>query len=308
MDFGRDLDFIAARLDEGIIDAFLAFQIAHADGAAERVAVAARRDAPDHLAVAQDRLVVEQQRLGLLHDDLDQAARQRLAALGFNRGAADEVDVLLPRDCEAETGLERRIARRDVVAPVAIAFLAAQRIERVVTGQLETQPLPRLLDQVEDVLHELGRDIQLPPQLAHIGDAEGVRLAVADLDLLRRAEGERVVGKIGGADLLQQLARARPHDRQHAEARGHVHGDDTRIGRQIVLDPGQVAHLAGRGGHRHKAVLGQARDGQIRFDTAAFVEKLGVDDLPYRHFHVVGRDALQLARRIRPLDHEFGEG
>jgi hypothetical protein len=62
------------------------------------------------------------------------ACRPRPHVAG-ERIPADETAGFVPRDAEAEAGLERRVVRCDVVAPVAIALLHAQRVERVVSGQ-----------------------------------------------------------------------------------------------------------------------------------------------------------------------------
>ena len=67
---------------------------------------------------------------------------------------------------------------------------------------------PGLDDPVEHVGRELGRDIELPAQLADIGDPARPDARVADLQLARGAEREGGVGQVLAGEQLQQLARA----------------------------------------------------------------------------------------------------
>jgi hypothetical protein len=62
---------------------------------------------------------------------------------------------LLPGNGEAEAYGHRRILLADVVAPVAIASLHAQRVEREVSGVTERVIRARRRHDVEDVLREL---------------------------------------------------------------------------------------------------------------------------------------------------------
>ena len=102
------------------------------------------------------------------------------------RVAADERHRLVERAREAEAGLERRVLVADVVPPVAIRLLEAQRIEGMEPG--ERQPIARRLgDHVEHRPGELGRDVQLEAELADVGDALRAHQRIAELDLLRES-------------------------------------------------------------------------------------------------------------------------
>ena len=87
-----------------------------------------------------------------------------------------------------------------------IAFLGAQGIHGVVAGRAQVEG-PAGLDQgLVDMRRELGRHIELPAQLADIGDTLGADPGVADLDLLARQERKPVIRQIRLADRIQQVA------------------------------------------------------------------------------------------------------
>ena len=103
-------------------------------------------------------------------------------------------------------------------------------------------------DAVEDVGRELGRDIELPAQLADIGDPARPDAGIADLQLARGAEREGGVGQILARQPLQQRARARPHQAQHRQARGDVDHGAAGLGGDVL-----AAARRGRGsGRRHR--------------------------------------------------------
>ena len=73
-----------------------------------------------------------------------------------------------PRPASSE-----RVLVAHVVAPVPVGLLDPERVEGVVAGVPEAERLARVDDRVVDVGRELGRDVQLPAQLADVGDARG---------------------------------------------------------------------------------------------------------------------------------------
>ena len=89
----------------------------------------------DNDAVAPDRFVVVEERVGVVERELDETCTQARIALPRQGVAADESFGFVPRDGEPESGFQRSGVRCDVVAPVAVALLHPQRVERVVTGE-----------------------------------------------------------------------------------------------------------------------------------------------------------------------------
>ena len=114
---------------------------------------------------------------------------------------------LVPRDGEPEAGLQRSVVGRDVVAPMPVALLHAQRVERVVAGEAQARSLAAFAEHVEDARSELGRNVDLPAELADVGDAAGANPGIAEIDLLRCAERERFVGEVGRRERLAGTSR-----------------------------------------------------------------------------------------------------
>ena len=139
--------------------------------------------------------------------ELDEAAgRRALLTDAQQRIVAKIAARLVPGDAEAQAGGKRIVLRADVVAPVAVALLGPAGVHGMVAGVGQAELAACLDDPVEDVDRELGGDIELPAQLADIGDAGGTDPRVADLELARRAEREGQVGKVLARELREQLA------------------------------------------------------------------------------------------------------
>ena len=77
-------------------------------------------------------------------------------------------------------------------------------------------------------------DVELPAELADVGDAVGAGEAEADLDLARGAE------RVGG---VGEIVRARREARRSRE-RGPMTGDHGLGGRDVGDDHGRVAEVA----------------------------------------------------------------
>src|SRR5699024_4566975 len=109
--------------------------IAHADGAAEEVAIVARGDAAPDLAVAPYRFIVIEQRRRITQLELQQPPAQPLLALAQYGVAADEVAEgrarLLRLHRKAQSGLQHMIFIGDVMAEVAEGLLDAAGVEGV---------------------------------------------------------------------------------------------------------------------------------------------------------------------------------
>src|SRR3954454_5852763 len=93
------------------------------DRAADRVAVAAGRDAPADLPTDADRLVAERDRTWVVEDEAAQSAARR----GVERVASDVV--LVAFDAEPQPGLERVDVRRDVGRPGPVRLSWAHRFQ-----------------------------------------------------------------------------------------------------------------------------------------------------------------------------------
>ncbi len=139
-------------------------------------------------------------------------------SLPFERLLADEAALLVPGDGKSETRLERRVFIGDVVPPMAVGFLHAAIVERVHPGGRQAEFLSRLPEGFEHMGREFGRHVKFPAKFTDIGNAAGAHPRIADLDLLRMAEGKGGIGQVRARELLQQRARMGTHYRDHRQA------------------------------------------------------------------------------------------
>ena len=174
---------------------------------------------------------------------------------------------------------------------------------------LETESRARLGETLEDIEHLLGRDVELPPELAHVGDAARAYARVADLDLARPTEGMGFVRQIGAGHRGQQRAALRTHHAEHGDARGDIGRGavQRRVIVQVAGQPSEIAGLADRRSDDEVARLGEPRDGEVGLDAAAIVEPLRVDDAAHRHIHLAGREAVEHRTGVPALDEVLGE-
>ncbi len=130
------------------------------------------------------------------------------------RGLADEV-LRQKVAGEAEARLQDRVLGADVVAPMAEGLLDAHGIHGMHAGRLHAELFTGFQDQLQHAARELRRDVELPAQLADIGDARSPapwRRRSRYAWWRRRGSLRCERSRIGEA--CQQLAAARPHDAQ----------------------------------------------------------------------------------------------
>ena len=91
-----------------------------------------------------------------------------------------------------------------------------QRVDGVVARVAEPEVGARLPQRVVHAGGELHRHVELPAELAHVGDARGAHDGAGRAAISRDGrERKRRVGQIGVGDARQQLARARAHHAEH---------------------------------------------------------------------------------------------
>src|ERR1700730_1199726 len=125
--FSGNIHFPLSAAEEGLIDGHLRFDHHKANGAAQGMAVRCRANVPDWNAVAPYTLGVEHERLGILHQHLDEAASQRaLGPVSEHRFLADEAARFPEIERKTEARFVRHIGIVDVVAVVAVTLFHAQ--------------------------------------------------------------------------------------------------------------------------------------------------------------------------------------
>ena len=206
---------------------------------------------------------------------------RRSGSAAFDERVPPDEVALVELDREAETGLERRLLGRDVRAPHAVALLEPERVDRLVAAGDEPVLPTRLPERVPEGETELDRAVQLPAELAHVGDAQREAGHAPDRELLRGHVRERVVRKVGRGERLQDLASAGPPEAEAGERGGDVRDVDGAVIRHVLSEPREVV-LAERGpGDDPEPILLESRDGEVALDSSARVEHLGVGDPPH---------------------------
>ena len=113
-----------------------------------------------------------EQGCGILEQELNQPPLRRPRRRDAQRLAADETAGFVPIAGKGKARLQRIIGGPDVVRPVAIGLLDAQRVERVIAAVTQAVRRAGLDKRVVDRQRERGRDVQLPAELADEGQAQ----------------------------------------------------------------------------------------------------------------------------------------
>ena len=258
-------------------------------------------------AIAEDRLTAKEDDIRICGEGREDLLH---AGSGLRRGgrAPFEIDIRLELHGPAQACLMRRVIRADVGAPGAIAFLKAQGFDCAVACVREPMGAPCLVEGVIDCLGIFDGQVQLPAELAHIGDPAGQNRAARDADPPRRREGVRGIGDIGAGAGGEDIAGLGTEQGEHRVRRGHIHQLRVETGGNVALDPMEIARGKAGAGDNVELILGKPRDGDVAFDAAAIVEHLRVDDRPHRAIHAVCGDPLQGCLCVRAFEDELGKG
>src|SRR5206468_12360631 len=146
----------------------------------------------------------------------------------------------------------------------------------------EPVPPAHLPDRVEKAEPELHGAVELPAELAHVGDAEREARDGAYRDLLRAHVAEGDIAEVGVGQRLEDLPRGRAPETEAREARGDVLDTRAAVLRELAPDPGGIVVAESRARDDAEAVLGEARDREVAFDPAPRVEHLRMGNTPDR--------------------------
>ena len=118
---------------------------------------------------------------------------------------------------------------------------------------------------------------------------------VRDLDVAGGEVTEALVREVVVADRREDLARNRTPDPETGETRRDVTDEGVLIF-LVPPDPCEVSAPGGGPGHETEPVVGEPRDGEIRFDPASTVQHLRVHDAADAHVTSFRAQPLQQAR------------
>ena len=227
------------------------------------------------------------------------------ALLALERAAADEVALLV----QAHRPVEPELVGRGFL-PVDPGVVG-----RVVVDLDHEEPGldPRHVHRQDAAGHQavvVAGDDQRVPDRERVGvvhpDLEAEVAGVAGARDRHRVAGQRVLHQAEVLERVERLRAAAVEDRARLRAlqaqRRDLVGDLGDLDVQAHRVHRQPAQRRLGRGHA-EALLGQARDGAVVEHLALVVAPAGVVDLPHRHLeHVAGRDPVQQARGVGPLD------
>src|SRR5206468_6407276 len=133
--------------------------------------------------------------------------------------------------------LVRRVVGRDVRAPDAVALLEPAGVDRLVAAGDEAVLLSDRPDRVPEPQAELGRAVELPAELADVGDPEREARHRADCELARAHVREIERRR---RQRLEDVAGPQAPEAEAGEAGGDVLDPDGAVLRRVAADPGEV--------------------------------------------------------------------
>src|SRR5271165_2359582 len=294
-----DVDLVLAGADDvgGEDAAVRVAKVGQADAAADGLAPGAGGHLADGGPVAEYEFAAPDHDGGIGHHERDQAAARAGRAGLLERLAAQEADAGLELAGEQQPGLGRVVVRGQLAAEGPVGLLQPQRLDRVVAGVGQVQ-VGALVHQVLVGAHgELGRDVQFPAELAHVGDPGRADRGVAEVDLAARAEREGLVAEITAGEPGQQVTRSRAHDPVYGVLRGDVHQRGVQVCGHPPRDVVLVAFGGCRAADQQERISREPGDGDVGLVGAVSVQHPGVDG-PARGDRDVGG--------AQPLQHLFG--
>src|SRR5262245_40960718 len=120
--------------------------------------------------------------------------------------------------------------------------------------------------------------MQLPPELADVGDARREDADRSDLDPAAAREREAFVRDIGARGRFEDVARTRSPQPECAPGRGHVIERGGAVLWKMVLEPLPVARTVQTAGDDAEEVLAEPHDREVCLEAAVMVEVGRVDD------------------------------
>ena len=265
----------------------------------------------EHAAVAgADRLAAEHvalaaRRRGVVVDGHGAQHRlRRLVPLRDVGVPADEVGGLDLGPLHARLDDRALAVELEAVRAVALLDAAGGAVHADADGH-RAIGLARLVQQVPQPGALLHRHVELPAQLADVGDPGGEHRQVAELDGAAGQEREAGVRDVVVGEAAEDVAGLRPPQPDRGERRGLV--DDLGVAFEVVGEPLEVGHAVRAARDDAVAVVRQAHHREVGAEAALGVEHRRVDhaalaDLGLRH-----DDLLHRLRRTGPDDVEDRE-
>ena len=261
---------------------FLHRQVGVNDGLADGVAEIGAGGHAQHPAVPHEGLAAKHR--GRFFQGEDGKFLFRPFVLNFfQRAAADEI-AFLHRNPETQPGFIGVVVGRDVRTPIQVSLFHAQGIDRPVADVGDAEVPARPPQFIVHPAGEFHRHVQLPPQFAHVTDADGANSGAADADFLEAGERQGFVADVVFGDAFKHLSRLWPAQVDHRPRRGDVADRHRAVAGDVGFNPVHVVDAEATAGDDVEPVFIQAADRQVRLDAALRIAQLGIDGVPAKLF------------------------
>src|SRR3984893_8083980 len=283
-------------------------QVAVSDVAPDGESVCAAADPADDRTIGVDRLSTVDGDVVLLADQQGAQTPLDPARLRDQKRLAPIEIALVEADAEPEPGLQGIVQEREVGTVIAVALLHPERVQRAVPTRPDAnassgghQPVPHLH-------RHAGLGVELPSQLAHVGDALGEDFESLEPDGASLHEGEAFFRNVVIGDALQPLPRGWPPHPDDAQLlRRLAHVDGPILLTLLQPQPPEVAvHISGTG-NQPEPMRAEPGDGDVPRHPSAAVEELGADDTADRPVDQVARHAFEQRERSRTVQLDLPE-
>ncbi len=148
------------------------------------------------------------------------------------------------------------------------------------------------------------RTHEVNPQRAHAG-------TVSDGNLLCREPRKRLVGNVGVCELLENVARLRSGQHEHAILRGRVFEIDRGVRRQELCQEVEIVIVCGTRTNQEEPLtpwsVAQSCDGEFGPHRTRWIEGVRQGETPHALWHVIGDDLVQPIAGAGTLDFELRE-
>ncbi len=126
-------------------------------------------------------------------------------------------------------------------------------------------------DLVEHPQRELGWNVELPAQFAHVGAPDRRDPGVGQVDLLDCPERKGLVAQVGVGEGAEHAAALRAEDTEYRIARGHVRQGEPGVVGCVPADPVGVAYLCGEGGDHEEPLFVKAVHREVSLNATTLV-------------------------------------
>src|SRR3712207_2711496 len=244
------------------------------DALPDRIPIGRAGHVANRPAPGVDRLAAHHDYPWIVEEEARELATRACLRTPQERLPADEV-ALVGLHRETQTCLVGVVLGRHVRPPRPVALLQSETVERPAPGGDRAERPSCLVEQVPESQAQVGGGVDLPPELADVGDPQSYDWHLAYVELSGFEEPERLVREIVGAQRLHELACLRSPHPDAACATAYVPDLHRAVIGQVTPHPLDVPRPVEP---ELEVVLLETSDGYIALDAAGLVKHERVGD------------------------------